>query len=149
MFNRILVVCVGNICRSPMAEAVLRQKLAAKRPNVVVESAGVGALVGKPADPTSLALMEERGLDLSAHRARQLTADLARRYELILVMEQGHVKAVESIAPATRGKVFRLGHWGKFEIPDPYKLPRAEFEKALALIDKGVDDVVRLVGGGK
>ena len=132
-----------------MAEALLRQKLSANKSDIVVESAGIGALVGKPADPIAVELMAERGIDLGAHRARQLTADLAREFELILTMEQGHVGAVEQIAPAARGKVFRLGKWSNFEIPDPYRLPRAEFERALELIDRGVDDVVRRIGGAR
>lgn len=148
MFSRILMVCVGNICRSPMAEAVMRHELSTKVPGVIVESAGVNALVGKPADPFGIKLMHERGISLEDHRARQFTAELARGFELILVMEQGHVKAVEQIAPASRGRVFRLGKWGNFEIPDPYRRPRGDFEQALALIDRGVHDVRKLMGHG-
>ena len=128
-----------------MAEAVLAQALAGT-PGLRVESAGFNALVGRPADPTSIALMQERGLSIEAHRARQFTADMARDFELILVMEQGHVNAVAQLSPTSRGKIFRLGKWSDFDIPDPYRRPRMEFERALSLIDKGVVDLKKVMG---
>jgi protein-tyrosine phosphatase len=140
MFDRVLTVCVGNICRSPMAEVLLRARLQARKPDAVVESAGIAALVGKPADPIAAALMSERGLDLSGHRARQLTPELARRFELVLVMEAGHQREVEATIPALRGRVHRLGRFGDFDVPDPHRQPRAAFERALALIERGLDD---------
>lgn len=106
----------------------------------MVESAGISALVGNPADPLAQTLMSERGLDLGRHRARQLTAELARGAELILVMEEGHRKAVEQMIPMARGRVHRLGRWGNFDIPDPYRRPRAAFEESLKLIDQGLAD---------
>lgn len=146
MFDRILMVCVGNICRSPMAEALLAHELRASSPHRVVESAGISALVGKPADPIAVELMKERGIDLSAHRARQLTGNLLRDFELVLVMEAGHQRAVESMQPSARGKVFRLGKWGNFDVPDPYRHPREEFERSLALIERGIRDLRKLTG---
>ena len=137
MFDHILVVCVGNICRSPMGEALLARALADRSR---VGSAGLGALVDQPADETARSLLQERGLDISAHRARQLTAELIRRHDLILVMESGHKRAVESIDPSARGKVYRWGEWGDFDIPDPYRQSREVFEQALELILRGVDD---------
>ena len=138
MFSRILMVCVGNICRSPMAEALLRERLRTHPRSPTIGSAGIAALVGKPADPMAVQLMQERGIDLTAHRARQLTPELIRGSDLILVMEQGHQRAVEDMLPAARGRVFTLGKWGGFEVPDPYRKDRAAFEHAAALIDQGV-----------
>jgi protein-tyrosine phosphatase len=141
VFQSILMVCVGNICRSPMAEALARKLL----PSVHVESAGLGALVGKPADPLAQELLRERGLDLSAHRARQLTPDMLRAFELILVMEAWQVREVERQVPGARGRVFRIGHWGGFEVGDPYRQPRAAFERALADIERGLSDLLRVL----
>jgi protein-tyrosine phosphatase len=141
VFDRVLVVCVGNICRSPMAEALLQSRIASR--GVLVESAGIGALVGHPADPIAVELMKERGLDISPHRARQLAADDGTLFDLILAMEDGHVRAIERLAPESRGRVQLLGRFGRFEIPDPYRKPRGEFERALALIERGVDDYAR------
>lgn len=136
MFNHIVVICVGNICRSPMAEALLAAKL--RERGTVVRSAGIGALVGHPAEPLAAELLAERGLDLSHHRARQLNDRIVREADLILVMEMWQQKELEKIYPHSRGRVHRLGRWGDFEVPDPYKKPRPAFEAALALIEQGV-----------
>ncbi|MBF5042771.1 low molecular weight phosphotyrosine protein phosphatase [Aggregicoccus sp. 17bor-14] len=146
MFNRILLVCVGNICRSPMAAALAASRWSSLQPSLVVESAGVSALVGSPADPLAQELMLERGIDISDHRARQLTAQMAHDFELILVMEGGHQRAVESLAPSARGRVFPLGKWGRFDVPDPYRRPREAFVEALELIERGLVDVEKRMG---
>lgn len=146
MFQSILIVCVGNICRSPLAEGLLRDRLEKAGKQVRVESAGLGALVGKPADPLSVELAAELGVDLTAHRARQLTPELLREFELVLVMEAWQVKDVERLSPTTRGRVYRLGHWGDFDIPDPYRKPRGAFERALARIQEGVEGLAKLMG---
>ena len=134
--ENVLVVCVGNICRSPMAEVILRDALKGNS-GIKVSSAGVGALVGYPADEHAVSLMEERGLDLSGHAARQLTPQLVSENDLILVLESGHKRVIDANEPAARGKVYRLGEWQDQEIPDPFQKPRAAFEEALVLIDQG------------
>lgn len=139
IFNNILVVCVGNICRSPMAEALLADALADKA-GVSVSSAGIAALIGEPADPMAQSVLSELGLDLSSHRAQQLTPELTRAADLILVMESGHRRAVESIDRSVRGKTYRWGEWGGFDVPDPYRRPREAFEQSLALIRQGLED---------
>jgi protein-tyrosine phosphatase len=142
MFQRVLVVCVGNICRSPMAEALLRERLG-RRPRFEVSSAGVAALAGHPADELAVAIMKERGIEISGHRARQVTQQLVSESDLVLVMEAGHERAVLEIAPQARGKVHRIGRFGNFDVPDPYRLPRAAFLEALQLIERGVADYER------
>jgi len=139
MFNHILVVCTGNICRSPMAEVLLQRQLQQAGRGVEVRSAGVGALVNYPADAPARDRMQARGLDLAEHRARQFTSELARWADLILVMDAQHREAVVDIEPAARGKTFLLGHWiGGKEVPDPYKQPDEVYTQALDLIDQAL-----------
>ncbi|EJL72843.1 protein-tyrosine-phosphatase [Variovorax sp. CF313] len=129
----VLVVCIGNICRSPMGEALI----AAALPQLEVASAGVGALVGQPADPIARQLMAERGLDIESHRARQLTNLMCQQADLILVMDEEQRLQINQRYPLTRGKLFRLGEVARVDIPDPYRLGRPAFEQALQLIDAG------------
>ena len=124
-----------------MAEALLRHELRGQE-QVTVESAGLGALVGQPASEHSIALMQERGIDITSHRAKQLTPELVSGTDLILVMETRHKRAIEANEPTARGKVYRVGEWQDLEIPDPHREPRDAFEAALGMIDKGVADWV-------
>ncbi len=140
MFQRILIACVGNICRSPMGAALLQRDLGNSHPEVVVESAGISALIGHAADPIAQTLLSEQGLDLSAHRARQLSATMVLEFDLILTMETGHVKAIEKIAPGAKGRVYRLGKWGDYDIPDPYRKPRQAFEEVLELLEESLNE---------
>ena len=140
MFNNILIVCVGNICRSPIAEALLKAALTTIKPgNYKVSSAGIGALVGYPADATAKELMITKGFDISEHRADQLNEDMIRKADIILVMESAHKQAIEAKQPSAKGKIFRLGEWGGFDIPDPYRRDHEVFESVMSLIDQGVN----------
>lgn len=136
--QRILTVCLGNICRSPTAEALLRREC----PEVTVISAGLTAMVGMPADPTTQAVAKQYGLDLSSHRARQVTATLCHNSDLILVMEEMHKSELERLYPAVKGRVFLLGHFNKTEVVDPYCQPLAQYEDSYRVIAQGVGDWV-------
>lgn len=109
---RILVVCSANICRSPFAAALLRQRLAEKFPDrageVDVSSAGVRALVGHAMDPVAAQLLEARGGSGQGFAARQVGADLLRQSDLVLVMTREHRRAVVTLAPAALRKTFTL-----------------------------------------
>jgi protein-tyrosine phosphatase len=132
--QHILTLCIGNICRSPLAEILLTREF----PDKLVSSAGLGALVGEPADPISVALAAEQGLDLSRHRAQQVSGLMCQRAELILVMDQGQRVELEQRYPLVRGKVFRL--LGDRDIADPFRQPRVAFETAYTDIAQGVAD---------
>lgn len=131
MFNSILVVCTGNICRSPIGERYLRKKL----PNKKIDSAGTGALIGNEADQSAIYIAEQNGLSLADHKAKQFTASLGHQYDLILVMEKIHIEQICRIAPEVRGKTMLLGHWNnQKEIPDPYRKSQEAFSSVYQLI---------------
>ncbi|PRB75447.1 low molecular weight protein-tyrosine-phosphatase [Pseudomonas sp. MYb185] len=138
MFKSILVVCVGNICRSPTGEALLKAKLAGR--SIQVSSAGLGALVGKPLDATAAEVLTTLGHSLSEHQARQLTVEMLREADLILAMEQKHLQSIHAMAPEARGKTFLFGKWSdNREVPDPYRQQRPAFEHVLKLLDESAD----------
>ena len=125
-FDNILVVCVGNICRSPMAEALLKQRY----PDKAIDSAGVGALVGHPADPAALEIMTAQQLDITKHIAKQIDEKLAKKADIIFTMSDGQTKWIEERWPFCRGQTFKLGHWMNKDIADPYKHEISAFETA-------------------
>ena len=139
MFKRILVVCTGNICRSPVAEAMLRRVMPGKQ----LSSAGLGALVGHGVEPTARELAEADGLEVSDHVARQITQEMLQAADLILVMSDGQRRAVADLAPAALGKTMTLGKWlddGKGrDIPDPYRKSREAFEQVHRLLKQATD----------
>lgn len=134
MFQHILVVCTGNICRSPVAAAML----AAALPSRQIESAGLGALVGQGVEPTAHRLGEADGLDLADHQAQQLTAGMLHTADLVLVMSEGQRRAAGEIAPEALGKTMLLGRWldnsQSRDIPDPYRKSTEAFEHVHQLL---------------
>jgi len=139
LFNKIITICTGNICRSPAAEYLLRQRLEAVASwQGSVHSAGIGALVNHPADENTQAMMLAKDIDLSAHRAKQLTLEHLRQADLVLVMEKHHRQAVLDLDPTARGKTFLLGHWINTEIPDPYRRGEEAHAEALRLIELAI-----------
>jgi protein-tyrosine phosphatase len=143
MFERILMVCVGNICRSPTAEYLLRHRLGSAS-TIRVTSAGLNAPSGWPIDPLAWQLLDEHGVAGEVHRARQIDADLLRQSDLILAMERSHVSAIARIAPEVSGRVFLLDKWVEArDIPDPFRQQRPAFEHVYSLIDRGVASWLR------
>jgi protein-tyrosine phosphatase len=140
MFNTILVVCVGNICRSPVGERLLRQAL----PELEVTSAGIQALVGKPADKTASEVAAAHGLSLHGHSARQFTAALGAGHDLILVMEPGHKREISRMAPQLAGRVMLFDKWtGEKGIADPYLRSTEFHEKTFAALSDAAQGWVR------
>jgi protein-tyrosine-phosphatase len=137
----ILLVCSGNTCRSPLAAAILVDKLA-KLPEFAdasVQSAGVAAWDGTPASEGSYLVALERGLDLSSHRARMLTADQVRNADLILTMSEGHARRVAELGGEQ--KVYTLPDYAgdperRHDIPDPMGGDVALYRDVATLLDE-------------
>lgn len=145
LFRKILVVCVGNICRSPTAELMLRSALAPSA--ITVSSAGLSARVGEGVEASARQVLEDHGHNTEGFMARQLTADIVNESDLILVMEKQHVNQVLKIASHARGKVFLLGKWqSEREIQDPYRQGKAAFIHAHALIEDAVSSWAQRLG---
>ncbi|XKM13778.1 hypothetical protein RCS94_01010 [Orbaceae bacterium ac157xtp] len=133
MFDKICVVCIGNICRSPIGERLLANAF----PNKTITSAGISAMVNQPAYAKSVQVANEHGLSLEGHCATQLTRSKCMNQDLILVMEKSHIEAVCQICPEVRGKVMLYGHWlNNAEIADPYGKDIGMFERTYELLNK-------------
>ncbi len=142
---RVVFVCSGNICRSPSAEAVMRQRLhdADLLDRVVVESAGLGGWhVGSDADPRSLAALRRRGYDL-LHSARQLRKAWVDDYDLFVALDSGHLMELRSLLPGAEVRLLR--DWdpvGPGNVPDPYYDGEEVFEEVLDIIERSCDGLL-------
>ena len=138
---RVLMVCMGNICRSPTAEAVLRHLLKEHAPELPVEvdSAGThGYHVGEPPDRRAIAHAARRGVDLSALRARRLTADDFHQFDYVLCMDETNLGTAARLRPVQGGAHFGLlmdfaAADAPREVPDPYYGGAEDFEWVLDL----------------
>jgi len=143
--KKILFVCLGNICRSPTAEGVLRAIATREFPALPVSIASAGTAnyhVGEPPDRRTVAAARRRGYDLSAQRARQLRADDFERFDYVLAMDRANLAELERQRPATASA--QLGLFldyapdsGFEEVPDPYYGGVEDFERVLDLCEAG------------
>jgi protein-tyrosine phosphatase len=141
---RVLLVCMGNICRSPTAEAILRQRLAVAglAEHVDVDSAGTGGWhAGEPPDARAQRHALQRGFDLSRLRARRIVEADFERFDLVLGMDQENLAELERIKPADTRAEVRL--FAAVEVPDPYHGGAQGFENVLDLIETASDALVR------
>jgi protein-tyrosine phosphatase len=131
----VLFVCTGNICRSPTAEAVLRHLAAEAGIELHVQSAGIGDWhIGNAPDERAQHHAKRRGYDLSALRARQVATQDFERFDLILAMDRGHLRALQQMAPPEhRGKVRLFAP--QCDVPDPYYGGAHDFERVLDLVE--------------
>ena len=149
--KRVLFVCMGNICRSPTAEAVFRQ-LIADNPiagKMDIDSAGtIGSHAGAKADPRAIELGRKRGYDLEKLRARQVVVGDFTRFDYVIAMDVQNVVQLKSVCPPELAHKIDLlmafapgSH--ELEVPDPYYGSAADFAHALALIECGCKGLLR------
>jgi protein-tyrosine-phosphatase len=150
----ILFVCTANICRSPMAAALMRDRIAKAGldSEVQVVSAGVWAETGNRASSNATAVLRLRGIDLAPHRSQTLTHALIKEANIILVMEEAHRRSIFYMAPEVLGKVYLLTEMaGRHDdVADPFGGRIEEYEAAVddltKLIDKGLPKILKVIG---
>lgn len=147
---RLLIVCLGNICRSPVAEGVLRARIAASSVagQVELDSAGTGDWhLGQPPDRRSIANAAEHGVDISGLRARQLAASDYTEFDWLLCADRANLRDVRARAPrGARARSALLLDWcgleTEGEVPDPYTGGPAQFEHVFQLLDRAADGAI-------
>lgn len=152
--KQILVVCTGNICRTPMVKALLEREIARVQlaDRVSVDSAGTYAVVGGGASAGSVQAMTDRGLDITEHRGKQLTAELVQQADLILVMEEAHRRTIFVTWPRALPKTFLLGEMAgeHADVADPYGMAQPEYDKAAGIIEsyvrRGLPEILKRLG---
>ena len=147
---RILVVCLGNICRSPMAEGMLRARIEASpfAGRVGLDSAGTGNWhVGHPPDPRAVACVHATGVDIAGLRGRQVRREDFHHFDWILCADRQNLRDVQALAPMRmKQRASLLLEWagvpGDGEIPDPYTGNERHFEHVRRLLEQAADGVV-------
>jgi len=151
---RVCCVCLGNICRSPMAEVVLRAQIAAAglQDRVIVDSAGTGDWhVGDRMNPPARRLLERRGYDGAAHRARQVDASWLAERDLILAMDGSNLANLRALAqqddaaPDTMRRIRLFGELAGLDgadVPDPWGGSTADFARVLTMLETGMARIV-------
>ncbi len=145
----ILLVCTANICRSPMAEAVLRKQLALGGLDFEVGSAATHPyMLGMPPFPLAVATAKRRGYDITGIVARRVDRDDFARFDVILGMSRGNVESLKAMSPWQYRRKIRLltdyaDEYRRRDIPDPYGGPASSFELALDMIEEACSGVAR------
>ena len=143
--KKLIFVCTGNICRSPMAEGLMR-KLLGPKCGWDISSAGVCAADGFPASPNAVEAMREKQINISAHRSRHLSPELIEGADLLVTMTRSHCDAILSIAPESAGKVFLLKSFGIAEcaadIYDPFGEALEVYRRVRDEMDAALPDLI-------
>lgn len=154
MKKNILFVCLGNSCRSVMAEGYFRYLIKSQADNFLVGSAGVGAIDGYPSSAETLKLLKSEGIDMSSHKSRRITAPMVRTADKIFVMEQSHRDFIVGNWPEASEKTHLLteympskfGKGAGIDIPDPIRMSDGFYSNVYQVIKECVDQISAELG---
>jgi protein-tyrosine phosphatase len=149
----VLFVCMGNICRSPLAEGVFSAYVgnAGLRDRIVIDSAGThGSQVGQPPDARAVVAARRYGYELPLHHARQVGVDDFSRFDWILAMDRHNLDTLRSLRPADYrghlGLLLAMGHVrGALDVPDPYYGRAHDFERVIELVERGAEALLEVI----
>jgi len=149
--GKILFVCTGNTCRSPMAEAFFKKSWPQKpKEKIKVKSAGTNAIANSKPSEFATKVMREKGIDISSHRATPLTPEIVKEYDLILTMEERHRQRVINLFPFVREKVWLLSEFSsgkKEDILDPAGSYLSTYRELALRIEKEINKLIERLGG--
>ncbi len=140
----ILFVCLGNICRSPLAEAIAREYIKKNSLDIVVDSAGTGSWhIGEAPCENSIKVAKKHGIDISMLRARQVTKQDFERFELIVALDSSNYADLKAMGASNLVKLGEYGYNGE-DVPDPYFFNGFEgFEKVFTMIESCVVNLLK------
>ena len=148
MDKKVLFVCTGNICRSPMAEGLFKY-FSASRPEISCQSAGIIAYDGFPASPYAVTVAQKRGVDLSHHLSKLLDRELLENSDYVFVMTEEHVQALTETFPEYMYKVFLLKQfssegdgWSNPNVEDPIGGTEQEYERCYLELEESIKKVL-------
>jgi len=152
MTRRVLFVCTGNVCRSPMAEGFLRQMAKEAGAEIEVGSAGLGAMEDMTPSRHSVTAMKEEGIDISRQRSRMLTPEMVEDYTHIFGLGSGHAETIRGYFPEAQEKTFVLREFIAdgldLEVPDPIGGDLDEYRLTRNLIKEAMPSILRFVMTG-
>ena len=149
---KILMVCLGNICRSPIADGLLRQKVNEEHLDVEVDSAGtIGLHAGSAPDPRMIATAKNRGTDISFLKARQFTVADFEKFDVIFAMDKNNKRDILSLGKTTEDKqkvhllLSGISDQEEANVPDPYYGTSKDFEHVYDLVDKATNTIIQKI----
>ncbi len=149
---RVMFVCTGNLCRSPIAEGILRARAADAgfAESALVDSTGIHAEIGRAPEPLAIEVASEYGADISALSSRPFDPQDFGRFDHFIAMDLGHLDFLQATCPQDSSVDIKLllddvGDFKKLEVPDPYLQDRSAYEFSARLINIGIDHLVKRV----